>query len=155
MLRVLQAETGKNLEYIRTIFEEYAASLDFDLDFQNFREELDSLPGEYASPDGHLLIAMYEDKPAGCIALRKLNHGICEMKRLYVKPQFRGLGIGRTLTEAIIGEAKQIGYALMRLDTVPSMEKARALYVSLGFKEISPYRFNPIEGSQFMELALD
>ena len=155
MLRVLQAETGKNLEYIRTIFEEYAASLDFDLDFQNFREELDSLPGEYASPDGSLLIAMYEDKPAGCIALRKLSHGICEMKRLYVKPQFRGLGIGRTLTEAIIAEAKQIRYTRMRLDTVPSMEKARALYVSLGFKKINPYRYNPIEGSQFMELALD
>ena len=155
MLHIHQAETGKELEIIRIIFEEYAESLDFDLDFQNFREEIDSLPGQYASPTGRLLIAMYKDMPAGCIALRKLSRSICEMKRLYVRPQFRGLGIGRTLTEAIIEEAKQIGYTRIRLDTVPSMVKARALYVSLGFKEINPYRYNPIEGSQFMELALD
>ena len=155
MLRILRADTERNLDLVRIIFKEYAASLDFDLDFQNFRDELDSLPGEYASPDGYLLIAMYEDKPAGCIALRKLSHGICEMKRLYVKRQFRGLGIGRTLTEAIIEKAKRIGYTRMRLDTVPSMEKARALYVSLGFKEIRPYRYNPIEGAGFMELVLD
>ncbi|UCF86404.1 MAG: GNAT family N-acetyltransferase [Desulfobacteraceae bacterium] len=137
------------------IFKEYASSLDFDLDFQNFREELNSLPGQYAPPSGRLLIAMYKDKPAGCIALRKVSHGMCEMKRLYVKPQFRGLGVGKAITEYIIEEAKQIGYGRMRLDTVPSMEKARALYVSLGFKEIKPYRYNPIEGSRFMELALD
>ena len=155
MLRILQAETGKDLKFVRTIFKEYAASLDFDLDFQGFREELNSLPGQYASPGGRLLIAMYGDKPAGCIALRKLSHGVCEMKRLYIKPQFRGLGIGRALTEAIIEEAKRIQYSRMRLDTVPSMEEARALYVSLGFKEIKPYRYNPIEGSQFMELSLD
>jgi putative acetyltransferase len=154
MLKILQAETGKNLDLVRIIFEEYAASLDFDLDFQNFREELNSLPGQYAPPSGRLLIAMYEDKPAGCIALRKVSHGIGEMKRLYVKPQFRGLGVGKAITEYIIEEAKKIGYARMRLDTVPSMEKARALYVSLGFKEIKPYRYNPVEGSRFMELAL-
>ena len=155
MLHILQAETGKNLKRARTIFKEYAASLDFDLDFQDFREELNSLPGQYTSPSGRLLIAMYGDKPAGCIALRKLSHGVCEMKRLYVKPQFRGLGIGRALTEAIIEEAKRIRYARMRLDTVPSMEEARALYVSIGFKEIKPYRYNPIEGSRFMELSLE
>ena len=155
MLHILQAETGKNLKLVKTIFKEYAASLDFDLDFQDFREELNSLPGQYASPSGRLLIAMYENKPAGCIALRKLNRGVCEMKRLYVKPQLRGLGIGRALTESIIDEAKRIRYARMRLDTVPSMEKARALYVSLGFKEIRPYRYNPIEGTRFMELSLE
>jgi putative acetyltransferase len=155
MSLILSAETGKNLKLVRTLFKEYAESLDFDLDFQDFREELNNLPGQYASPSGRLLIAMYGDKPAGCIALRKLNRGVCEMKRLYIKPQFRGLGIGRALTEAIIDEAKRIQYARMRLDTVPSMKEARALYVSLGFKEIKPYRYNPIEGSQFMELSLE
>lgn len=154
MLTILQAETGKNLELARNIFKEYAASLDFDLDFQDFEEELSDLPGQYASPEGCLLVAMYGDRPAGCIGLRKISHGICEMKRLYVKPQFRGLGIGRALAEAIIEEARQIKYARMRLDTVPSMEKARALYVSLGFKKIRPYRYNPIPGSEFMELSL-
>lgn len=154
MLQILQVETGKNLKLVKTIFREYAASLDFDLDFQDFKEELDTLPGQYASPNGRLLIAMYRDKSAGCIALRKLKHGVCEMKRLYVKPQLRGLGIGRALTEYIIDEAKRIRYSRMRLDTVPSMEEARALYVSLGFKEIKPYRYNPIEGTRFMELSL-
>jgi ribosomal protein S18 acetylase RimI-like enzyme len=150
MLTILQAETGKNLELARNIFKEYAASLDFDLDFQDFEEELSDLPGQYASPEGCLLVAMYGDRPSGCI----ISHGICEMKRLYVKPQFRGLGIGRALAEAIIEEAREIKYARMRLDTVPSMEKARALYVSLGFKKIRPYRYNPIPGSEFMELSL-
>ena len=154
MLTIIQAETGKNLELARNIFKEYAASLDFDLDFQDFEEELSDLPGQYAPPEGCLLVAMYGEKPAGCIGLRKINHGICEMKRLYVKPQFRGSGIGRVLAEAIIEEARQIKYARMRLDTVPSMEKARVLYVSLGFKKIRPYRYHPIPGSEFMELAL-
>lgn len=155
MLTIVQAETGKNLELARNIFKEYAASLDFDLDFQDFEEELSDLPGQYASPEGCLLVAMYGDRPAGCIGLRKISHVICEMKRLYVKQQFRGLGIGRALAEAIIKEAREIKYARMRLDTVPSMEKARALYVSLGFKKIRPYRYNPILGSEFMELALE
>ena len=155
MLMIVQAETEKNLELARNIFKEYAASLDFDLDFQDFEEELSDLPGQYASPEGCLLVAMYGEKPAGCIGLRKIGHGICEMKRLYVKPQFRGLGIGRALAEAIIEEAREIKYARMRMDTVPSMEKARALYVSLGFKKIKAYRYNPIPGSEFMELALD
>ena len=155
MLTIVQAETGKNLELARNIFKEYAASLDFDLDFQDFEEELSDLPGQYASPEGCLLVAMYGDRPAGCIGLRKISHVICEMKRLYVKQQFRGLGIGRALAEAIIKEAREIKYARMRLDTVPSMEKARALYVWLGFKKIRPYRYNPIPGPEFMELALE
>jgi putative acetyltransferase len=154
MLKIHQADKGKYLEFARRFFEEYAASLDFDLDFQNFEEEFSSLPGEYASPTGRLLVATYGDEPAGCIALRKLEERICEMKRLYVKPQFRDMGIGRALTEALIGEAKQMGYVRMRLDTVPSMQRARALYKSLGFREINAYRYNPIEGVQYMELAL-
>ena len=117
-------------------------------------EELSSLPGQYAPPEGRLLIAAYGDDPAGCIALRKLENRICEMKRLYVKPQFRGAGIGRALAEAIIEEAKEIGYHRMRLDTVPPMESARSLYTSLGFKKIGAYRYNPIQGAEFMELAL-
>jgi ribosomal protein S18 acetylase RimI-like enzyme len=154
MRSVSKVETKTDLEIARGFFETYAASLDFDLDFQDFEEELSSLPGQYAPPEGRLLIAAYGDDPAGCIALRKLENRICEMKRLYVKPQFRGAGIGRALAEAIIEEAKEIGYHRMRLDTVPPMESARSLYTSLGFKKIGAYRYNPIQGAEFMELAL-
>ena len=131
-----------------------AASLDFDLDFQDFDKELHNLPGEYAPPEGRILIGLHTGLVAGCIALREFSEGICEMKRLYVRPQFRGLGIGRALSVAIIDEARKIGYSLMRLDTVPLMKAARVLYESLGFEEIPPYRHNPIEGAVFMELAL-
>jgi putative acetyltransferase len=154
MLKILQAHTGENLKFIKTFFKEYANSLDFDLDFQDFDKELANFPGDYAPPKGCLLLARDEDKLAGCVALRELSEGVCEMKRLYVKPQFRGLGIGRALTEAIIQEAHKIGYNRMRLDTAPSMKAARMLYASLGFKEISPYRYNPLEGAVFMELTL-
>jgi len=128
--------------------------LGFDLDFQNFDNELAGLPGEYSSPRGCILLAEYENRPAGCVALRPLSDEICEMKRLYVRPKFRGLGIGRALAKAIIEQARKIGYTLMRLDTVPTMKVARALYQSLDFKQISQYRYNPIEGAEFMELKL-
>ncbi len=154
MLKILQAQKGENLKIIKMLFGEYANSLDFDLSFQDFKEEFANLPGDYAPPKGCLLLAKHEGQAAGCIALRELSNGVCEMKRLYVKPQFRDLGIGRGLAEAVIEEAKKIGYARMRLDTAPSMQAARALYVSLGFKEISPYRYNPIKGAVFMELTL-
>ena len=154
MLKIIQVETGENLEIVKTLFEEYADSLGFDLCFQNFEEELANLPGCYAAPEGCLLLAMYRDQTAGCVALRKLSDDVCEMKRLYIKPQFRRLGIGRALAEAIIEQARKTGYTHMRLDTVPPMEVARALYAALGFKEISPYRHNPIEGTVFMELTL-
>lgn len=154
MLKIRQAQSGEDLEALRALFEEYAASLGFDLSFQDFEEELMNLPGDYASPDGCLLLALREGGAAGCVALRRLSGGVCEVKRLYVRPQFRRLGIGRMLAEAIIAEARRIGYACMRLDTVPSMEAARALYVSLGFREIGAYRDNPIAGAVFMELKL-
>jgi putative acetyltransferase len=133
---------------------EYAKSLNFDLCFQGFDKELHTLPGEYSPPEGRLLLAEYEDTIIGCIALRKLENGICEMKRLYIQPEYRNLGIGRTLTEILITEARLIGYAKMRLDTIPSMKEAKKLYRVLGFKEINPYRFNPIPGALYMELNL-
>jgi putative acetyltransferase len=151
---LLQADFEKDLPLIKEIFEEYASSLGFDLHFQEFKRELAELPGEYSPPKGRLLLAVRDDRIAGCVALRKLGEGSCEMKRLYVRPEFRGKGIGRKLAEAIIDEARKIGYTQMRLDTVPFMKEAIALYLSLGFKEIKPYRFNPIEGTKFMELDL-
>lgn len=155
MLDLRQAETEADLRDARALFEEYAASLGFDLGFQDFAAELAGLPGAYAPPRGRLLLAFHDGRLAGCIALRELEEGICEMKRLYVRPDFRALGAGRVLAEAIIEEAREIGYARMRLDTVPAMERARALYRVLGFREIPPYRFNPVPGTAFMELRLD
>ncbi|MHC4499332.1 MAG: GNAT family N-acetyltransferase [Planctomycetota bacterium] len=154
MLKITKVQREEELKEIRKLFTEYADSLGFDLCFQNFEQELANLPGDYAPPAGCLLLAKYKDQTAGCIGLRRLSDEVCEMKRLYVKPDFRGMKIGRRLAEAIIEKARNIGYARMRLDTVPSMEAARALYVSLGFNEIGPYRHNPIGGTTFMELEL-
>lgn len=153
-LKIYAIETEKDLEAIKELFAEYAASLKFNLDFQNFEEELANLPGDYAPPMGCLLLAKYEDQPAGCVALRQQSEGICEGKRLYVRPEFRGSGVGRKLVEAIIAEARRLGYSCIRGDTVPSMQVAQALYASLGFKEIGPYYDNPIEGAKFIELEL-
>lgn len=154
MLRIFPVGTGEDIELAKGLFIEYADSLGFDLCFQNFEQELANLPGEYSPPTGCLLLAKYKDQPAGCVALRKLSNGICEGKRLYVRPPFRGLKIGRKLVEAIIAEARRIGYSSIRGDTVPSMQVAQALYVSLGFKEIEPYCHNPIKGAKFIELKL-
>ncbi len=154
MLKIFSVETDKDLESIRELLAEYADSLGFDLSFQNFEEELVNLPGEYALPTGCLLLANYKDQPAGCVAIRKLSDSICEGKRLYVRQEFRGLKIGRRLVEAIIAEARKIGFSRIRGDTVPSMQTAQALYESFGFKEIEPYCYNPIEGAKFIELKL-
>ena len=154
MLRILEIKTKGDLFEVRNLFEEYADSLGIDLDFQGFNEELAELPGEYGSPDGCLLLALWKEQVAGCVALRKFSPGICEMKRLYTKPQFRGLGIGRALCEEVIGWARRLGYERMRLDTLPTMEEAKGLYGSLGFREVEPYRFNPVEGASFLELTL-
>jgi len=139
----------------RELFLEYAASLGFSLCFQNFDQELAGLPGEYAPPEGRLLLAEYEGQLAGCVALHKLEPGICEMKRLYLRPQFRGKGLGRALAEHLMAEAHQIGYLRMRLDTVePVMKDAVAMYRAMGFREIASYRPNPITGALYMEIGL-
>jgi putative acetyltransferase len=148
------ASTQQHYKMARELFLEYAHSLDFDLGFQHFQEELDSLPGDYAPPDGRLLLMAIESRPAGCVALRKLSDDICEMKRLFVRPEYRGYQFGRTLASEIVEEARKIGYRRMRLDTVPGMESAIKLYRSLGFQPIPPYCYNPIEGAIFLELSL-
>jgi len=138
----------------RRLFEEYAASLGFDLAFQDFDREVASLPGDYASPKGAILLAEDDSGVAGCVALRPFADETCEMKRLYVRPAHRGSGLGKLLAEAVLAEARVRGYRSMRLDTVPGMEAAMALYRSLGFREIGPYRANPIPGALFMEREL-
>ena len=153
-IEILQAETPDHLREARLLFEEYAASLGFGLGFQDFEAELAGLPGDYAPPRGRLLLAFHDGRPAGCVALREIGEGVCEMKRLYVRPDFRALRLGRALAEAVIAEAREIGYSSMRLDTVPSMARAQDLYRALGFREIPPYRFNPIPGTAFLELRL-
>jgi ribosomal protein S18 acetylase RimI-like enzyme len=149
------AESPSQISQARQLFLEYAQSLGFSLCFQNFDNEVAQLPGDYAPPEGRLLLAEFENQLAGCVALHKLDPDICEMKRLYLRAQFRGRGLGRALAERIIAEARQIGYRKMRLDTVePVMKDAVAMYRKLGFKEVAPYRANPIAGAMYMELEL-
>ena len=153
-MRIVQVDSQKEIEQVKMLFAEYARSLDFDLSFQNFEAELASLPGEYTPPGGALILAFYDQKPVGCVALRRLADGVCEMKRLYVQQAFRGKKIGKALALAIIDEAKKRGYNRMRLDTVPSMREAIQLYRNLGFEETQPYRYNPRAGAMFLELVL-
>jgi ribosomal protein S18 acetylase RimI-like enzyme len=151
----LQAESAAQIAQARELFLEYAQSLGFSLCFQNFDKELAELPGDYVPPSGRLLLAEYQHHLAGCVALHKLEDSICEMKRLYLRPQFRGKGLGRALADRILGEARQIGYERIRLDTVePVMKDAVAMYRRLGFREIAPYCANPIAGALYMELEL-
>ncbi len=151
----IRAESPLEISQARELFLEYAQSLGFSLCFQNFDKELAGLPGDYTPPEGRLLLAHYAGELAACVALHKLGSGICEMKRLYLRPQFRGKGLGRALAEHIIAEARQIGYERMRLDTVePMMKDAVEMYRRLGFKEIAAYCANPIAGALYMELRL-
>lgn len=154
-MHIFLAENEHDIQSARTLFEEYAAGLGFSLCFQGFDQELAGLPGKYAPPDGRLLLATEDDQLAGCIALRKLGPGVCEMKRLFVRPAYRAHGLGRLLIETIIDEARKLGYTHMRLDTLPGrMDKAIALYRAFGFVEIEPYCENPVEGAMFLELEL-
>ena len=155
MIEIVHFNLLEHSVVIRELFIEYAKSLNFDLCFQDFDNELSSLPGEYSPPDGRLILAYYKSSPAGCIALRKLETGICEMKRLYVRPQFRGLKIGRGLTHELLSEAKNAGYHTIRLDTVPAMKNAQRMYERFGFYDIEPYRKNPLPGARYMELKLN
>jgi len=152
---LVQATSPLQIVQARELFLEYAKSLGFSLCFQNFEQEVAGLPGDYCPPDGRLLLAEYVGQLAGCVALHKINDSICEMKRLYLRPQFRGKGLGRLLADRVIAEARQIGYRHMRLDTVePVMKDAVEMYRKIGFKEIAPYRPNPIAGALYMELEL-
>jgi carbonic anhydrase len=154
MMVLAHAATSQQIEQARELFQEYAASLGVDLGFQNFEQELANLPGDYAPPEGRLLLALADGKLAGCIALRRWDETTCEMKRLYVRPEFRGTGSGRILARAVIEHARDIGYQRMLLDTLPSMQNARGLYRSLGFRPIPPYRYNPVPGTEFLALDL-
>jgi putative acetyltransferase len=154
-LSIIQAESPAQIAQARKLFLEYAESLGFSLCFQNFDQELAGLPGDYAAPRGRLLLAEWEGQLAGCVALRPREMDVCEMKRLYLRPAFRGMGLGRALAERIIADAREIGYRHMRLDTVePVMKDAVAMYRKLGFKDIAPYYPNPMAGTIYMELEL-
>src|SRR5437667_3115306 len=149
---IVRAHSLDDIKGARSLFREYAAWLEIDLCFQNFEKELSELPGDYAPPDGRLLLVFVNKALAGCIALRKIGEGVCEMKRLFVRPDFRGKSLGRKLVAAIIREATDIGYQRMRLDSLPpKMGDAIALYRSMGFNEIGSYYQNPVPGAIFME----
>ena len=153
-VHIARAESLDQIDEVRRLFREYERFLDVDLCFQSFEEELAALPGKYAPPDGALLIAADERRSAGCVALRKLEDGVCEMKRLFVRPQYRGRGLGRLLAERIVSEATALGYKVMRLDTLDKLKEAMALYESLGFKRRDPYYDNPLPGVEYWELDL-
>jgi ribosomal protein S18 acetylase RimI-like enzyme len=158
MLTILQAQTPEHINTARELIVEYATWVEFDLCFQGFEEEMRTLPGKYAPPEGRLLLALWDGRTAGVVALRPLaddGSGLCEMKRLYVRPEFRGCGIGRILAERVIAEAAEAGYKRMRLDSISGkMERAIAMYRELGFRETEPYYNSPVGHTLFMELAL-
>jgi putative acetyltransferase len=154
MVELKQAQTAEQIEQVRELFLEYQASLDVDLCFQGFTEELAGLPGSYAPPSGRLLLAGVDGTPRGCVALQEITSETCEMKRLYVQPEQRGTGLGRLLVARVLDEARAIGYRRIVLDTLPSMMRAQAMYLALGFEEIPPYRLNPVPGTRYMGCSL-
>ena len=153
-IRLSQPQSGEDWRQARQLVEEYAASLNLDLSFQNFMHELEHLASEYAPPAGAFLLAEEKGVYVGCVGMRQFSDGIGEIKRLYAIPAARDRGIGRLLAEGIVAAAKQLGYTRLLLDTLPSMKKAQSLYVSLGFKPTTAYRFNPVPGTAFLEVEL-
>jgi ribosomal protein S18 acetylase RimI-like enzyme len=154
MIEITEALDRAAIAAARMLFQQYQKALDIDLSFQGFATELDTLPGDYASPRGQLLLARDGDAVAGCVAMRPLTRETCEMKRLYVTPGFRATGVGRLLAERVIAEARSAGYTRMYLDTLPTMASAQRLYERLGFRDIPAYRDNPIAGARFLGLDL-
>jgi ribosomal protein S18 acetylase RimI-like enzyme len=154
MLRIVEPTSPSHIEGVRGLWIEYWDWLEFAPSFQDFENELKTLPGRYAGPDGCILIALYDDELVGCVALRKLDNNGCEMKRLYVRPAFRGKGIGIALATAVVEEARKRGYAFMRLDTLPAMKAAISIYRSLDFEEIGPYVDDPAPDAKYFELQL-
>ena len=153
-ITIIPATTPEQIRIVHSLFEEYARGLNISLCFQNFSQELAELPGSYAPPKGRLLLASVTGHAAGCVGIRSIEPGICEMKRLYVPPNFRGRGIGQRLASAAIHEAREAGYKVVRLDTLDSMKSAQNLYQELGFRPIAPYYHNPVAGVVFLELNL-
>ena len=153
-LIIREAATPSDLELARRLFEEYSDWIGIDLGFQDFERELTGLPGDYAPPRGALMLAESDGETAGCVALRAIDESLCEMKRLFVRDRFRACGVGRRLAEGVIARGREIGYHAIRLDTLPTMTRAMELYRALGFREIAPYRFNPVEGTRYFELNL-
>ncbi len=155
MIKIRKVESQEEIRMIRELLLEYGRIRNFDEALGDYDYELANLPGEYAQPEGNLLLAIYDEKLVGCVALRKIDDTICEMKRLYVKEEFRGKRIGYALVQNIIENAKEVGYRSMRLDNHPWMKEAESLYKLFGFVEIGAYRYNPTKGVKFFELDLD
>jgi GNAT superfamily N-acetyltransferase len=155
MIDIIEAKTPKHIDQVRLLFREYEEWLNVDLCFQDFEQELADLPGKYAAPSGCIFLAFENDRAAGCVAVRPIEHDLCEMKRLFIRPEFRNKGLGNTLVKMIIEKAKDIGYRQMRLDTLNTLEGAMHLYEKFGFKQIEPYYHNPLQGTIFWELEID
>jgi carbonic anhydrase len=153
-LRLLPSQKPDEIEAVRNLFREYAGSIGGGLCFQSFEKELADLPGDYAPPAGRLYLAYVKEEPAGCVGLRRIDEGVCEMKRLYVRPLYRGQGIGRQLVLALVRDGRALGYSKMRLDTLPSMKRAQELYRAMGFKAIDSYRADPVPDALYLELNL-
>lgn len=153
-IEINKITSSQDLEDVKQLFREYVEFLQVNLDFQDFESELDKLPAKYAEPEGTIFLAKINNQPAGCIALWQLEEGVCEMKRLFVKPEFQGLGLGKNLASRLMEEAKIKGYQLMKLDTLKRLESANYLYASLGFLETEPYNFNPEPDIVYFEKVL-